>query len=79
MLPVQPATLTDCVPPLLQAGKRLCLGKNVALLEAVMVLAKLYSKWSFKLQPGRHVTYALSVTLPVKDGLFVTAHPRTSS
>mmetsp|Transcript_23969 Transcript_23969/g.40024 ORF Transcript_23969/g.40024 Transcript_23969/m.40024 type:complete len:590 (-) Transcript_23969:403-2172(-) len=55
-----------------QAGPRTCLGQNFAMLEMKVTLARLCSAFEFKLmQPADSVTYAMSLTLPIKGGLKV--------
>lgn len=50
-----------------QAGPRACLGQNFALLEMKCALARLCARFEFSLmQPALSVTYANSLTLPIK-------------
>jgi cytochrome P450 len=51
------------------AGPRLCLGKNLAMLEMKLIVASLLSKYHVELQRPEDVTYAISFTLPVKGQL----------
>ena len=51
------------------AGFRLCLGMDMALLEIKTMVALLMKGYSFSKVPGQTVTYAISLTCPVKDGL----------
>ena len=61
-----------------QAGPRMCLGMNMAILEMKSVLARVLSTFSVTLaQDKNSVTYRNSVTLPIKDGLFVTLKSRS--
>jgi len=62
--------------PVFNAGPRLCLGQVMALLEATMCLATLYQNYTFVSDPTQKVTYGVTVTLPVCDGLRVAAVPR---
>lgn len=63
--------------PVFQAGPRICLGRNMALLEAKMCAAVLLSKFNFKrIKDHEPFTYKVSATLPAKDGLFVNVIPR---
>lgn len=58
------------------AGPRMCLGQNLAILEMKCCLARMLSKFRFELrQDPKSVTYANSLTLPVKGGLYVSATP----
>jgi cytochrome P450 len=59
------------------AGRRTCLGQQLALVEAASVLALLYRRWELRLEPGQRVTYAESLTLPMKHGLYVRFIERT--
>jgi fatty acid omega-hydroxylase len=54
------------------AGPRLCLGKHVALLEGVLLVAQILNRFSVQLAPNRKVTYLRNVTHSVKNGLHVT-------
>ncbi|GMF24441.1 unnamed protein product [Phytophthora lilii] len=51
------------------AGPRLCLGKNLAMLEMKLIVAAMLSKYQVKLEKPEDVTYAISFTLPVKGQL----------
>ncbi|CAI5737721.1 unnamed protein product [Peronospora destructor] len=51
------------------AGPRLCLGKNLAMLEMKLIVATLLSKFHIELESPEKVTYAPSFTLPVKGPL----------
>lgn len=57
-----------------QAGPRTCLGQNLALLEMKCCLARLLQQFEFTLeQSAADVTYVTSLTLPIKNGLQVSA------
>ena len=59
-----------------QAGPRTCLGQNFAMLEMKCVLSRLLLLFEFSLaQDPKSVTYDVSLTLPIKNGLQVTAQP----
>jgi cytochrome P450 len=61
----------------LPAGPRVCLGQRLAELEAVYVLTGLLAQYSFKqVVPGSKVDYALSSTMPMKQGLHVFVQER---
>ncbi|RLN47456.1 hypothetical protein BBJ28_00013551 [Nothophytophthora sp. Chile5] len=51
------------------AGPRLCLGKNLAMLEMKLIAACLLSKYHIELESPEDVTYAISFTLPMKGAL----------
>lgn len=56
-----------------QAGPRVCLGQNLAILEMKCVLARVLSTFTARLaQDRKTVTYRNSITLPIKDGLKVS-------
>jgi len=50
-------------------GKRICIGRNFALLEAVMLTATLSQNFSFDLVPGHRVEAETTFTLRPKDGI----------
>ncbi len=58
------------------AGPRICIGNHFALIESVLILATVTSRWSLNLIPGRPVIPEARVTLRPKDGLFMTAEAR---
>ncbi len=58
------------------AGPRICIGNHFALIESVLILATVTSRWSLNLIPGRPVVPKARITLRPKDGLFMTAEPR---
>ncbi|CAE7452525.1 CYP704B1 [Symbiodinium microadriaticum] len=60
-----------------QAGPRMCLGQNLALLEMKYALSRLLLQFELKLeQDPSSVTYMSTLTLPIKDGLKVSTSPR---
>ncbi|KAI8065270.1 cytochrome P450 [Gongronella butleri] len=62
--------------PVFHAGPRVCLGQNLALLEALAAVSVLLKRYKFTLVPGNEVAYKPSLTLPMKNGLKVTIDPR---
>ncbi|KAJ3061531.1 hypothetical protein HK102_009078 [Quaeritorhiza haematococci] len=62
--------------PAFNAGPRTCLGQNLAMFEAVTVLAILLRKFRFEIVPDQTVTYMTSLTLPMRDGLKVHVRRR---
>jgi cytochrome P450 len=58
------------------AGPRICIGNHFALIESVLILATITSRWSLNLIPGRPVIPESRVTLRPKHGLFMTAEAR---
>ncbi|KAL4173828.1 hypothetical protein KRP22_005775 [Phytophthora ramorum] len=57
------------------AGPRMCLGMNLAMLEMKLVVAGLLSKFHVEVLNPEDVTYELSLTLPVKGPLNVKVSP----
>lgn len=64
------------VYPVFHAGPRVCLGRNLAELEGVFVIVSILRSFEVKVVDASTVTYANSVTLPMKNGLKVTVSPR---
>lgn len=51
------------------AGPRICLGMNLAMLEMKLVVASLLSKFHVQLLPNQEITYDFSLTLPVRGAM----------
>ncbi|KAJ3108980.1 hypothetical protein HDU97_009713 [Phlyctochytrium planicorne] len=51
------------------AGPRVCLGQQMATVEAVMAIAALVPKFNFKLAPDAKILHGSSLTLVMKNGL----------
>lgn len=51
-------------------------GQNLATLEALVCVAMLLKRYTFKLVPGQTVTYEFSLTLPMKGGMKVFVEKR---
>ncbi|TPX70539.1 hypothetical protein CcCBS67573_g06476 [Chytriomyces confervae] len=62
--------------PVFNAGPRVCLGKNMAELEGVFVLVQVARKFNIQVTKEEDVTYSLSLTLPMKNGLAVKCTER---
>ena len=63
--------------PVFNAGLRLCLGKNVAILESTMMLSLAVRQFRFHpTEASQQATYAMSVTMPIKNGLKITVEKR---
>jgi cytochrome P450 len=60
------------------AGPRICIGNHFALIESVLILATITSRWSLNLIPGRPVIPEARVTLRPKHGLFMAPERRSS-
>ena len=58
------------------AGPNLCIGRDFALLEAVVMVASLASRFRFASVPGRAVEAEPLVTIRPKHGLPMAVHPR---
>ena len=58
------------------AGPRTCLGQNMALLEASLVLPLVYRRYRVEVVAGQTVTYANSLTLPMLEGIRAALVPR---
>ncbi|CAO3607796.1 unnamed protein product [Cunninghamella blakesleeana] len=62
--------------PAFHGGPRVCLGQNLATLEALVAITLLLKRYQFSLVPGQNITYQISLTLPMKHGLKVLVYPR---
>ncbi|OBZ86583.1 hypothetical protein A0J61_05360 [Choanephora cucurbitarum] len=62
--------------PAFHAGPRVCLGQQLATLEALIVIAFLLKRYKFTLLPGQDITYQISLTLPMKNGMKVMVERR---
>jgi cytochrome P450 len=60
-------------------GPRLCVGNNFALLEAVLVLARIAQRFQFNVVPGHPIEPFPTFTLRPKDGVPSTVSPRASA
>ncbi|OWZ09938.1 Unspecific monooxygenase [Phytophthora megakarya] len=63
--------------PSFNAGPRMCLGMNLAMLEMKLVVAGLLSKFHIDILNPDDVTYDVSLTLPVKGALNAKVSPAT--
>jgi cytochrome P450 len=62
--------------PAFNGGPRTCLGQNLATLEALIAIIHLVKTYRFKLAPQKDITYQISLTLPMKNGLKVFVERR---
>ncbi|KAF7723244.1 Protein kinase alk2 [Apophysomyces ossiformis] len=62
--------------PAFHAGPRVCLGQNLATLEALVAIVYLVKRYRFTLVPDQKITYQVSLTLPMKNGMKVFVHSR---
>jgi cytochrome P450 len=54
------------------AGPRMCIGRNLAMLEMKLVVSRLLSRFHVVETPGQTITYCRSITLPMKYPMMVT-------
>lgn len=62
--------------PAFHAGPRVCLGQNLATLEALVAISLLLKRYKFTLVPQQEITYQVSLTLPMLHGMKVTVQKR---
>ncbi|ORX61448.1 cytochrome P450 [Hesseltinella vesiculosa] len=62
--------------PAFHAGPRVCLGQNLAILETLVAMSLLLRRYKFTMVPDQHITYQISLTMPMKYGIKVTVAPR---
>jgi len=60
------------------AGSRLCIGKNFAMLEALLILACTAQQFSLRAVPGARLGLDMALTLAPKDGLAMRLERRPS-
>ncbi|RCH94663.1 hypothetical protein CU097_002244 [Rhizopus azygosporus] len=65
--------------PAFHAGPRVCLGQNLATLEALVAIVFLLKRYKFTLVPDQEVTYQVSLTLPMLQGMKVMVQKRDKS
>ncbi|KAI9323448.1 cytochrome P450 [Dichotomocladium elegans] len=62
--------------PAFHAGPRVCLGQNLATLEALVAITLLLRRYKFTLAPNQDITYAPSLTMPMANGMKVYVEKR---
>ncbi|KAI8139711.1 cytochrome P450 [Fennellomyces sp. T-0311] len=62
--------------PAFHAGPRICLGQNLATLEALVAIILLVKRYKFSLAPNQDITYDISLTHPMKFGMQVFVERR---
>ncbi|KAI9309683.1 cytochrome P450 [Cunninghamella echinulata] len=62
--------------PAFHGGPRVCLGQNLATLEALVAITSLLRRYKFSMIPGQNITYQVSLTLPMKEGLKIFVEHR---
>jgi len=62
--------------PVFNAGPRLCLGKDMARMEASVLAAKLLMKYRFNIVPFHNREYQMTIILRMKNGLFMEVQKR---
>uniref|UniRef100_K3WMJ4 Cytochrome P450 n=1 Tax=Globisporangium ultimum (strain ATCC 200006 / CBS 805.95 / DAOM BR144) TaxID=431595 RepID=K3WMJ4_GLOUD len=65
--------------PTFNAGPRICLGMNLALMEIKIVAASLLSKFHLELVPDQDIKYDFSLTLPIKGRLLAILTPAAAA
>ncbi|KAF7728512.1 hypothetical protein EC973_005916 [Apophysomyces ossiformis] len=58
------------------SGPRVCLGQNLATLEGLIAMTYLLKRYRFSLVPGQDITYQVSLSLPMKNGMKVFVKSR---
>ncbi|KAG0555841.1 hypothetical protein M758_11G006400 [Ceratodon purpureus] len=62
--------------PVFQAGPRICLGKDIAMVQMKMVAATLLSRYAFVVREGHRANHDWSMTMKILEGLPVTVKRR---
>ncbi|KAI8997284.1 cytochrome P450 [Pilobolus umbonatus] len=62
--------------PAFHGGPRVCLGQNLATLQALVVMIFIMKNYKMQLVPDQDITYQVSLTLPMKNGLKVMVERR---
>ena len=62
--------------PIFNINPRLCLGRQVAIMEAKIVVIEFLNKFSFKLAENQEVKYVSSILLNMKDGMKIVLKER---
>jgi cytochrome P450 len=75
-LPEPMASRPTCAYFPFGAGQRLCIGANLAVLEAQLILARISQRYRLDLVPGFAVRPKPGITLRPAGGLPMTLHPR---
>ena len=70
----KPKDYNDFMFPTFNCGPRLCLGKNMAILEAKIALLTLMAQYSFTMEPGFTPETDISVTWNLTHGMKVRVH-----
>jgi fatty acid omega-hydroxylase len=63
--------------PVFHVGPRVCLGQNLATLEALVSVVMMLRRYKFSLAPSQDITYDISVTMPMKNGMKVFVEKRS--
>lgn len=62
--------------PAFHAGPRVCLGQQLAILQSIVTMVFIVKNYKLHLVPGQNITYSMSLTLPMKNGMKVYATKR---
>jgi cytochrome P450 len=73
--PSQTAARPSCAYLPFGAGQRLCIGSQLALLEARVIITRVVQRFRLELVPGFAVTPQPGITLRPRHGLRMTLHP----
>ncbi|KAI8150428.1 cytochrome P450 [Fennellomyces sp. T-0311] len=65
--------------PAFHAGPRICLGQNLATLEALVAISILLKRFKFSLVSGQKIEYVISLTHPMKNGIKVFVEKRSNN
>ncbi|ORX96617.1 cytochrome P450 [Basidiobolus meristosporus CBS 931.73] len=63
--------------PIFHGGPRICLGMNLAILEAMTTLIHIMNDFDFKLLPGQTIEMETSITAPMRYGMKVEVSERS--
>lgn len=72
----KPVNVSDFEYPVFNAGPRVCLGRSLALLEMMLMLATLIPHFDFEFAHPHDAAYTSSLVSQLKHGLILNAKPR---
>lgn len=61
------------------AGRRTCMGMQLATMQIKMLAASVLARYHFDLKPGQDVQHGFSVTLQMRNPLLMLVHPATAA
>ncbi|KAG1448977.1 hypothetical protein G6F56_008787 [Rhizopus delemar] len=62
--------------PAFHVGPRVCLGQKLATLETLVAMVFIVKKYRLRLCPDQNITYQISLTLPMREGMKVQVEKR---